>query len=155
MSTNHTTNYNLNQWAATDKVLRTEFNEDNEKIDAALKSHDDELAGLEAAIGAKGNCKIYTTSYIGDGTYGESSPNSITFPSEPVLVFIGSAGDDGRELLALRGTTKAYAQASGYSLITLNWNGNTLMWSNHLGASSQLNNSGTTYVVVGLLASGE
>ena len=36
MSTNHTTNYNLNQWEATDKVLRTEFNEDNAKIDAAL-----------------------------------------------------------------------------------------------------------------------
>ena len=52
MSTNHTTNYNLNQWEATDKVLRTEFNADNAKIDAALKSHDDELAGLEAAIGA-------------------------------------------------------------------------------------------------------
>ena len=28
MSTNHTTNYDLNQWEGTDKVLRTEFNAD-------------------------------------------------------------------------------------------------------------------------------
>ena len=46
MSTNHTTNYNLNQWEATDKVLRTEFNEDNAKIDAALKVHSDGIATL-------------------------------------------------------------------------------------------------------------
>ena len=57
MSTNHTTNYNLNQWEATDKVLRTDFNEDNAKIDAALKSHDDaiaaETAAREAAVSGK------------------------------------------------------------------------------------------------------
>ena len=31
-----TTNYQLNQWDATDRVLRTDFNSDNQKIDAAL-----------------------------------------------------------------------------------------------------------------------
>ena len=36
MSTNHTTNYDLCQWEATDQVLRTDFNEDNAKLDAAL-----------------------------------------------------------------------------------------------------------------------
>ena len=29
MSTNHTTNYDLCQWEATDQVLRTDFNQDN------------------------------------------------------------------------------------------------------------------------------
>ena len=48
MSTNHTTNYNLNQWEATDKVLRTDFNEDNAKIDAALKGLSDQVAGKAA-----------------------------------------------------------------------------------------------------------
>ena len=42
MSTNHTPNFNLCQWEADDKVLRTDFNEDNQKIDAAL-------AGLAAS----------------------------------------------------------------------------------------------------------
>jgi len=36
MASNYTSNYGLCQWAASDKVLRTEFNADNAKIDAAL-----------------------------------------------------------------------------------------------------------------------
>lgn len=36
MASNQTTNYNLNQWAAEDRVLREEFNQDNAKIDTAL-----------------------------------------------------------------------------------------------------------------------
>ena len=36
MSTNHTSNYNLCQWEPSDQVLRTDFNADNAKIDAAL-----------------------------------------------------------------------------------------------------------------------
>ena len=38
MSTNHTTNYDLCQWEATDQVQRTDFNQDNAKIEAALNS---------------------------------------------------------------------------------------------------------------------
>ena len=45
MATNHTTNYQLNQWEATDQVLRTDFNQDNAKLDAALAAHDTALAG--------------------------------------------------------------------------------------------------------------
>lgn len=40
MASNHTEKYQLNQWDADDKVIRTDFNEDNAKIEAAL-------AGLE------------------------------------------------------------------------------------------------------------
>ena len=36
MAANYTANYNLCQWEATDQVLRTDFNQDNAKIDAAL-----------------------------------------------------------------------------------------------------------------------
>ena len=49
MATNHTTNYQLNQWEATDQVLRTEFNADNAKIDAALKANADAIAAETAA----------------------------------------------------------------------------------------------------------
>ena len=37
MASNHTANYQLCQWQADDQVLRTDFNEDNAKIDSALK----------------------------------------------------------------------------------------------------------------------
>ena len=51
MSTNHTPNYNLCQWEPGDQVKRTDFNEDNAKIDAALmglaaKMEDQMVAGV-------------------------------------------------------------------------------------------------------------
>ena len=41
----HTTNYNLNQWEADDRVTRADFNDDNAKIDAALGSCARVMAG--------------------------------------------------------------------------------------------------------------
>ena len=43
MATNQTTNYQLNQWEPTDAVQRVEFNGDNAKVDAALKSMSDQV----------------------------------------------------------------------------------------------------------------
>ena len=45
-----TTNYQLNQWAKSDRILMEDFNADNEKIDAALKAK---------------NCQFYTAMYKG------------------------------------------------------------------------------------------
>lgn len=36
MASNYTEQYKLCQWEATDQVLRTDFNEDNAKLEAAL-----------------------------------------------------------------------------------------------------------------------
>lgn len=38
MSSNKTTHLKLNQWAASDPVLRTEFNSDNSRLDSAIGS---------------------------------------------------------------------------------------------------------------------
>ena len=40
MASGQTSNYKLNQWAAEDPVLRTDFNQDNAKLDAALEAID-------------------------------------------------------------------------------------------------------------------
>ena len=48
MSTNHTRNYALSQWEASDQVVRTDFNTDNAKIDAALKRQEGQLLGVPA-----------------------------------------------------------------------------------------------------------
>lgn len=45
MASNHTSNYNLNQWKGADKVLREEFNADNQKIDTALKGLSEQIKG--------------------------------------------------------------------------------------------------------------
>ena len=49
MASNQTSNYGLNQWEATDQVLRTDFNQDNAKLDAALKAMADGAAAEAAA----------------------------------------------------------------------------------------------------------
>lgn len=71
MASNYTEQYKLCQWEATDQVLRTDFNEDNQKIEAAIKEVrneiisaellfakfamiDDELAALEQRLTALG-----------------------------------------------------------------------------------------------------
>ena len=53
---NHTTNYQLSQWAKSDRLMMDDFNADNQKIDAALKAV------------ADGTMQFITGSYFGDGT---------------------------------------------------------------------------------------
>jgi len=48
MPSNFTPNYNLNQWEADDRVLRTDFNADNAKLDAALKAVDKRADALNS-----------------------------------------------------------------------------------------------------------
>ena len=43
MASNQTSSYGLSQWEATDAVQRLEFNSDNAKVDAALKSLSDQV----------------------------------------------------------------------------------------------------------------
>ena len=55
MATNQTANYDLNQWLSTDQVLRTDFNADNAKLDAALagKAEAETVSALQTAVAAK------------------------------------------------------------------------------------------------------
>ena len=48
MATNYTANYGLCQWEPEDNFLREEFNQDNAKIDAAIKATEEEIAAAEA-----------------------------------------------------------------------------------------------------------
>ena len=55
MASNHTQHYGLCQWEATDAVLRTDFNEDNQKIDTALKAQAGSISDLTAQMANKAN----------------------------------------------------------------------------------------------------
>ena len=67
-----TTNYQLNQWAKSDRILMDDFNADNQKIDAALAAR---------------NCRFYTSTYNGTG----EAEATFTFPGKPILIVISSA----------------------------------------------------------------
>ena len=48
-----TTNYQLCQWDGEDRILRTDFNEDNAKIDAALKQQANSIATINSTLSGK------------------------------------------------------------------------------------------------------
>ena len=103
MASNYTTNYQLNQWEAGDQVLRTEFNRDNQKIDAALAGLAGQNEELEAALAATaagaGNCQMELFTYTGTGTCGAGNPTRVQFSHLPEVFFIGG----GESLMLGRG----------------------------------------------------
>ena len=159
MASNHTTNYNLNQWEATDKVLRTEFNADNAKIDAALKANADAVDSLEtqlvSGLAGKGNCQLWTTSYVGDDQVTYNSNNRITFPKLPVLVII--QGTNGGETMLILGQNTKYLTIMGTAYGgSVTWEGTTMSWRvNTTNPSDQFNLQGATYLVLALLPAEE
>ena len=104
MASNHTTNFELCQWQADDQVKRTDFNEDNAKIDAALNALSGGLAekagqaaldALAAEVAKKATTaaleavraavpKIAVGTYTGDGSAARIIPLSFT----PRAVFV-------------------------------------------------------------------
>lgn len=80
MANGQTANYALNQWAASDQVLRTEFNADNSKIDAAL-----------AKKFGTDNASLKVGTYTGNG--GDSI--TVTTGFQPSLVIILSLSASG------------------------------------------------------------
>lgn len=122
-----TTNHNLKKWDAGDRVLRTDFNDTLDKIDAALP-----------------NWKMYT--YTGTGTCGKNNPSSLTFPARPVMVLLFGE----YYMAAVPGFREKFTSnllsdsSSGYS--TFSWSGNTLSWYTFSSSASyQFNTTGTTY----------
>ena len=159
---NQTSNYQLNQWDPEDRILRTDFNEDNAKLDAALKANADAISSeadarsnavssLASQLAAKGNVRVEIKTYVGTGTSGQSNPNSLIFSGKPVLFFIGS-GDDGSVGYNVRGCNTLWIRPgnSAYSC-TGNWNGYIYSWWNS-SVRYQLNESGITYTVVAFYA---
>lgn len=73
-STNKTANLKLHSWVRTDPVVCEDFNDNFNKIDAAVGK-------LNVS---SGNCQLYVGSYTGSG----SKTHSLTFPKLPVVLFI-------------------------------------------------------------------
>lgn len=142
-----TTNYQLPSWDSNDRIMRTDFNDLTEKTDTALSDQAAAIAEQAAQLKSFGNCQIYTSSYVGTGTYGEESPCSLSFPKKPMLVIV--AEQNGSRLLqAIYGCQKA---PCGTTSVWVSWTGNTMRWYD-IYVQSQLNETGNTYLVLALLA---
>ena len=146
-----TTNFELCQWESSDRILMDDFNGDNANIDAALTAHAAALAGHTAALAQCGNCKLWTTTYVGTGQTGASSPCSVTFPEMPLLVMV--LRHDGLGMSLIPGCTTAQLQwGSNFVPLTVVWQGTTLSWYCTMSDPTyQLNTNGTTYHVFALI----
>lgn len=111
MPVKRTSGYQLSQWEKSDKVLMNDFNRDNERIDAALKTQADALAAekaaresavaaekaaREAAVAAEsaartsavsrlGNCRIEQFTIYDDG---QGNGVTLTFSAKPVVFLV-------------------------------------------------------------------
>lgn len=145
-----TEHYQLNQWEPADRVLRTDFNEDNRKIDAAL-------AKQLAAIAAAGNIRADILTYTGTGRDGTTSAPavSITFPKPPILAVICNQSGSSGFLSGKNTCFHTFAPVSGSSIsegscqCTWSSDGKQVSWYANY-PNTALNLKDTTYVVYAL-----
>ncbi len=132
---NYTENYQLNQWEPADRVLRTDFNEDNQKIEEALNAIP----------------KIATGSYIGTGSYSIEAPSSLIFDFKPTMVLISEPHGQFINfaiLPAVPHQTTIYTVGS--STLSLQWEGTTVSWWSSRNAQEQFNQKNFTYYYIAL-----
>ena len=172
-----TKHYQLNQWAAGDKVQRIDFNADNAKIDAAIKAVDtkadtraaqtalDALAstvsGHTAALAGKGNCQIAAGTYTGDGTCGKGTSCVLSFPFQPKLVVVQNragaqmdvtkGSDNIKFMLILVRPLENFYLYQSMAQVRISWNSSSVSWWSDYSARAQLNEDGAqyTYVAIG------
>jgi len=137
MATNHTERFKLNQWLATDAVLRSDFNADNQRIESALKDIPRFVAG----------------SYIGSGTFGPDNPKRLLFTFRPLLLIVvadaGYISDPGAVFIfgQQESTGLAHYESSSYAMqLHVTWEDGAVSWyTDRQSADPQLNKEGVIY----------
>jgi len=180
MASNYTSNYSLCQWAADDKVLRTEFNADNAKIDAALGSlaasvsgaaSGSEVSSLKTTVSGKADKSVVDSlsatvsrhtaelSKKGNCQLYTTSYTGTGYYGEgsPVsLTFpkkpIAVFVCSGAVRLSMfQGVGSARTeQSSNTAYATVSWSGNTVRWYS-TSTAGQLNSTGAAYQVFAFL----
>ncbi len=165
MATNHTTNYQLNLWEPSDAFIRTEFNENSNKIDAALgtlsaassehaaqlsqhtstlSSHTASLKTHDTAIGERLRC--LSSSYVGTG----KNSFTLNFGVTPkVVIIIQNGSGRGMFSVLIRGQSRA-GMADGSSElygVNLSWSGTVLSLTGiDASCSNSFNSNQATYL---------
>lgn len=153
-----TSNYQLSQWDAEDRIQREDFNSDNAKVDAALKNQASDLAALQQECTKLGNCKVVYGSYTGTGTYNSGNANTLNFDHKPLLLAIMpevNTGNAARGFLAVRNSAFTYTYPGNFNSInTVTWTDRGVSWYCAYSAAYQFNSSGV-YHYAALLAAEE
>ena len=116
---------------------------------ADLNSLTQTVDGLADQVGLRGNCRIYYTTYAGNG----QTSRTLTFPGKPLLVI---AQGDNMILRGVYGNVNVMCRSNGQSgeICDAVWGSNSLTWSFE-SPFYGLNETGQTYQVVALMAADE
>lgn len=149
----YTSNYDLNQWEAADIVTRADFNADNAKIDAALKTVATAAANAQSAVSSKGNCTVVCGTYTGTGSSGSAGANQLTFSGMPMLVVVQARKDSNiqRRLVMVRDSDFGLTVPGANSDASVEWGSDSVLWYRSNSADIQMNTSGKVYSYVALL----
>ena len=157
-----TTNYQLSQWDAEDRILREDFNADNAKLEQALAAQAEAQNQMQTALAGCGNCKVVYGTYTGNGKYGSSNKNTLTFEHKPIMVFVQardyvSNTADYHLRMVRTSTWSNGAHDNYYFAQTVSWTDTSVSWYSTSGttAECQFNKSSTVYCYVALLAADE
>ena len=133
MATNSSEHLGLHLWEPTDQVLRTEFNENWQKLDVEAADIRTNMAEL---------------------TYGAGSPTGISPGFYPVVVFVGDAGNAGNygwPTTFLRGCPYANGVGiHGFQLQNVSWGESGVSWYDTQYADNQMNTLGVVYYYVAI-----
>lgn len=152
MSTQKTANYQLKQWVKSDRIQMEDFNDDNSRIDQALKANADAVAAAQSALEECGNCAISLFTYKGTGKYNSANPTVITFSKMPTVFMVKGPS---AFMIARGGESSGclctYASTSGTVRdVSFQWSGSKVSFYADDGAKYQLNISNATYWVMAL-----
>ena len=125
MATNHTEHYNLNLWEPSDKFVRAEFNENSQKIDAALAGKTDtevsaalrtDLTTVQNKLPTAGPYRLVAETAAASGAkqLNLSLSGVNVFDYYKFELFLDCPGACGRTCLRLNGRAdKIYAPTGG------------------------------------------
>ena len=130
-----TTNYQLNQWAKSDRLMMDDFNADNAKIDAALAAKAEITFGQYTGTGGHGN--------------GNETVLHLGFQPRAVVVF-GYATNGGDHMLMVRPCTTARSCDGNNTSCSVKWLDDGVQWVNSFYESTQFNRPGQTYYYLAL-----
>lgn len=148
MASSQTSNYGLNQWAAEDRVLREEFNQDNAKLDNALQTIP----------------RFVNGSYVGTGKSGKNNPCVLNLGFQPKMLILNTQELDtyngvGKYYFLFPGVT-SFPVPDSNSYNTLLWRADGVSWYYTSYSSSdtdeekaywQYNTKGKTYSYIAVI----
>ena len=146
-----TSKYQFKLIEGTDDFSPTPLNDNMEKVEEQFEAVEEDLANLAAAVGTHGEtARIAFGSYVGTGTYGASSPNTLTFGFAPAVVVLTAATSNYQDPTLLLRPMPTLPGPDGSIAIQMTWGENGLSWYAGNSAISQGNADGTTYYYVAI-----